>query len=62
MGDVEALKNILMSSAVPLHYLNGQNEGHGWRNKDNRDFLFYSEVNFLKTYSGGDNKNDKGEK
>jgi dipeptidyl aminopeptidase/acylaminoacyl peptidase len=41
---------IVRKNNTPVWYLEGKNEGHGFRKKKNRDFQFYATVMFVKEY------------
>ncbi len=41
---------IVRKNNAPVWYLEGKNEGHGFRKKKNRDFQFYATVMFVKEY------------
>lgn len=40
----------LKKSGVPVWYMIGKNEGHGFQKKANRDFQFYATVEFIREY------------
>ena len=35
------------ANGLPVWYLRGENEGHGFARKENSDFLFYAMVKFV---------------
>jgi dipeptidyl aminopeptidase/acylaminoacyl peptidase len=41
---------VVRKNNTPVWYLEGKNEGHGFRKKKNRDFQFYATVMFVKEY------------
>jgi dipeptidyl aminopeptidase/acylaminoacyl peptidase len=49
-SESEQIVAALKQSGTPVWFLMANDEGHGFVKKKNNDFLFYSEVEFLKTY------------
>lgn len=45
--EAEQIVDRLRSRGVPVWYLRAENEGHGFRRKDNADYQFYATVRFL---------------
>jgi len=37
-------------NGVPVWFLTGKDEGHGFAKKHNRDFQFVTELEFIETY------------
>jgi Tol biopolymer transport system component/dienelactone hydrolase len=50
VAESEQIVQAVRKNNVPVWYLLGKNEGHGFSNKANRDFVFYATVEFVKEY------------
>ncbi len=50
LGEAEQIVKTVRKNNVPVWYQVGTNEGHGFRKKDNRDFMFYAIVRFFQEY------------
>lgn len=48
--EAEQMFNVLQEQGTPVWYLEAKDEGHGFRKKDNADFMSYTIVEFMKTY------------
>ncbi len=55
---VEQLQANLRKRNVPVAYLVAANEGHVWRNKENRDYFFYAMAQFLQQTLFENSKNN----
>jgi dipeptidyl aminopeptidase/acylaminoacyl peptidase len=50
LSEAEQMVKTLRQSEVPVWYLMATNEGHGFRKKDNRDFMNYTVIRFLEEF------------
>lgn len=50
LGEAEQIVKTVRKNKVPVWYQVATNEGHGFRKKDNRDFMFYAVVRFFQEY------------
>ena len=50
LAESEQIVQAVRKNNVPVWYLLGKNEGHGFSNKPNRDFQFYAEIEFVNKY------------
>jgi dipeptidyl aminopeptidase/acylaminoacyl peptidase len=46
------------SQGTPVWYLVAKDEGHGFRKKNNRDFLFYAQILFVRQFLLGEGKGE----
>ena len=46
----EQMVATLRKRGTPVWYLLGKNEGHGFRKKENADYLFYATVRFIQEF------------
>ena len=49
-GEVEQIVATTRKNGVPVWYLLGTNEGHGFDRKENQDYLFFATIEFLQRY------------
>jgi dipeptidyl aminopeptidase/acylaminoacyl peptidase len=49
-SEAEQFVQALRPRGVPVWYMIASNEGHGYVNRDNRDFQFYAMLMFLRAY------------
>jgi dipeptidyl aminopeptidase/acylaminoacyl peptidase len=50
LSESEQMVETVSKNGTPVWYLMAKDEGHGFAKKNNRDFLFYSTVLFVKEY------------
>jgi dipeptidyl aminopeptidase/acylaminoacyl peptidase len=50
LTESEQIVQAVRKNNVPVWYLLGKNEGHGFYNKANSDFQFYATIEFVKKY------------
>ena len=50
LSESEAMVAALKKNGTPVWHLIGKNEGHGFRQKDNRDFQFYATIMFVQEF------------
>jgi dipeptidyl aminopeptidase/acylaminoacyl peptidase len=50
VSESEQIASALKKQGIPVWFLIGKDEGHGFRKKTNQDFQFYATVEFLKEY------------
>jgi dipeptidyl aminopeptidase/acylaminoacyl peptidase len=50
LSEADQIVGTVKKNNVPVWYLVGTNEGHGFSKKDNRDFMYYAVVRFLQEY------------
>ncbi len=49
-SEADQIVATLKKTKTPVWYLLGKDEGHGFAKKKNVDYLFYSTVQFIRTY------------
>jgi len=50
VGEAEQIVATVKKNNVPVWYLLGLNEGHGFSKKDNKDYMYFTVVRFLQEY------------
>jgi len=50
LSEAEQMVQTLRQNKVPVWYLMATNEGHGFRKKDNRDYMNYAVIRFLEEF------------
>lgn len=49
-GEAEQIVAATRKNGIPVWYLLGTNEGHGFNKKENQDYLFFAMIEFLQRY------------
>jgi len=50
VSESEQMVASVRKNGTPVWYLKAMNEGHGFRSRENSDYLFYATVLFIRTY------------
>ncbi|MGB3465808.1 MAG: prolyl oligopeptidase family serine peptidase, partial [Cyclobacteriaceae bacterium] len=48
--EAEQIVSKVKENNIPVWYMLAKDEGHGFRKKNNQDYLFYATILFVKTY------------